>query len=132
MPANITPIFPITPAFGTGVLGTANTNRDGTGTMATVIIGGTFGTRINRITIIATGATTAGMVRLFIYDGVSSTKMWKEISVSAITPSATVLAFVYVLSLTGEDALILPNGFQLRAATEKAEAFNVIAEGGDY
>lgn len=131
MAANINPIFTLTPVIGVVNISTANTNRDGTGTLGTVITGSTNGTRISQIVIKALGATTAGIVRLFIDNGVS-VHLWKEISISAISPSDTVIAFSASVDLTGEYALILPNSYILKAGTEKAESFAVFAEGGNY
>lgn len=125
------PQYANTPRIGLGALSSANTNRDGTGTLATVIIAGASGTRIDVIDIEATATTTAGMIRLFLYDG-TLTKLWKEIPVSALTPSGTVAAFTYKLAIP--EGLILPGGgtpWQLKAGTHNAETFNVIARGGD-
>ena len=131
MPANTEPIFSLTPVIGAVVISTANTNRDGTGDLGTVITGSTNGTRITRITIQALETTTAGMIRLYIDIG-ATIHLWKEIAVTAITGSASVAEFVYVISLVGESALVLPSGYILLASTHNAEDFNVIAEGGDY
>lgn len=131
MTVNTSPIFPKVPHLGMATISTANANRDGTGTIGDVATGVTDGTRITRITIQATGTTTAGMVRLYLYDG-SATKLWKEIAVTAITPSASVAAFIYVLTLLGEEAVMLKSTHKLRASTHNAESFNVIAEGGDF
>jgi hypothetical protein len=130
MTANLNPVFTKTPKIGIAQISTINTAKDGTGTLGTVITGGENGTRISRITIEAITVTTAGMVRLFIDTGTTIT-LWKEIPVSAITPSATVLAYNYIFELLGERALILPYNFILKAGTEKGETFNIIAEGGD-
>lgn len=134
MPANTSPVFTLTPKIGMAAISTANTNRDGTGTIATVLTGGTYGTRISRIIIKATVTTTAGMVRLYIGDdaGTPNIRLWREIVVSAITVSASVAGFVYIMSLPGESALILPPNYTLRASTHNAEALNVVAEAGDY
>jgi hypothetical protein len=129
MAANTTPIFTITPKVGMVQVSVANTNRDGTGTLGTVITGATNGTRINRIDIVAIVTTTAGMVRLFISDGTNH-RLWKEVPVTAITPSATVAAFSG--SVVPTEPLILPSGYSLRASTHNAETFNVIAHAGDY
>lgn len=115
---------------------TANTNRDGTGTIGTVFTAGASGSRIDRIVIKATSTTTAGMVRLFTHDG-SSYFLWREVAISAITPSATVAAFESAMSANnaadiGFLPLILPTGHSLRASTHNAESFNVIATGGDF
>ncbi|TFV34544.1 hypothetical protein E4K66_30730 [Bradyrhizobium frederickii] len=81
------------------------------------------------IVIKAIVTTTAGMVRLYIYDG-TNTRLWREVPVSAITPSASVAAFASYLNLALEP-LILPSGYSLRASTHNAETFNIVATGGD-
>lgn len=131
MAANTTPIFTLTPKIGKVQISTANTNRDGTGTIGTVLTGSTNGTRIHRITIQAAVTTTAGVIRLYISDG-TNVHLWTEVIVAAVTPSTTVSAWSYVMELFGEAALILPSGYVLMASTNNAEAFNVFAEGGDY
>jgi len=129
MAANTTPIFTITPKVGMVQISTANTNLDGTGTIGTAITGAANGTRINRVDIKAIVTTTAGMIRLFISDGTNH-RLWKEVPVTAITPSATVAAFSAEVVPT--EPLVLPSGYSLRAATHNAETFNVIAHAGDY
>lgn len=131
MTANTTPIFTLTPHIGAVAIATANTARDGSGTIGTVLTAGANGTRITRIQIKATVTTTAGTIRLFVYDG-ANYFLWKEIANSAITVAANTPAYEYSLYLPGELALILPVGYSLRASTEKAENHNIIAEGGDY
>lgn len=131
MAANTSPIFVLKPKIGLVSISTANANRDGTGTLGSVITGATDGTRIHKITVKAIGTTTAGMIRLFIYDGVD-TRLWKEIPVTAITPSASVEAFESVVELLGERALFLPSTWVLKAGTHNAEAFHIVAEAGEY
>jgi hypothetical protein len=108
---------------------TANTNRNGTGTIATVFTAGSNGSRIDDIYITATGTTTAGVVRLFLNDG-TNTYLFEEILVTAITPSTTVQVFQSVqLNLS----LILANGWSLRASTNNAETFNIqVTRAGDF
>lgn len=116
---------------------TANTNRDGTGTLVTVSTGPSasaaagVGQRINRISVNATGTTTAGMIRFFLsLDNGTTNRLIAEKVVTAITVGASTAAFrTEVPELVG---LILPGGGQalLRASTEKAETFNVIVESG--
>jgi len=110
-------------------ISTANTNRNGTGTLGTVITGATNGTRVDDISIVATGTTTAGVVRLFISDG-TNIRLWQEILVSAVTPSTTVQVWSYTLL---NQALILKSGWSLQASTNNAETFNVIVtRAGDF
>lgn len=110
-------------------ISTANTNRNGTGTIVSVMTGATNGTRIDDISIVATGTTTAGVVRLFISDG-TNIRLWQEILVSAITPSTTVQVWSYTLL---NQALLLENGWSLQASTNNAETFNIIVtRAGDF
>lgn len=46
-------------------ISTANTNRDGTGTLVPVLVAGVNGSRVDRVQFQAIGTTTAGMLRLF-------------------------------------------------------------------
>lgn len=108
---------------------TANTNRNGTGTIATVFTAGASGSRIDDIYIVATGTTTAGVVRLFINDGTTSW-LWQEILVPAITPSTSVQVFSAALL---NQALILASTYSLRASTNNAETFNIlVTRAGDF
>ncbi|MCE9583172.1 MAG: hypothetical protein K8T20_11830 [Planctomycetes bacterium] len=129
MAAGTTPIFPASVAQGMVQISTANANRDGTGTIGTLVTGGANGTRIDRIVIKATVTTTAGMIRFFIYDG-TNTRLIREILVTAITASATVAAFES--DLLTPDLYLPTSSYQLKVSTEKAEAFNVHAFGGQY
>lgn len=131
MTANTTPIFTLTPQTACVAIATANTARDGTGTIGTVLTAGANGTRIHRITIKATVTTTAGTIRLYVYTG-AAYFLWREIATTAITVGANTPAFEYTLELLGERGLVLPTGYSLRASTEKAENYNIIAEGGDF
>lgn len=111
------------------VISASNTNRDGTGTIVDVLTGATNGTRIDDLSILATGATTAGMIRLYISDG-TNTRLWKEISVQVNTPSGTNQTWSYYLMDLG---LILESGWKLRASTHNAETFHIIVtRAGDF
>lgn len=130
MAANINPIFTLTPIIGVVQISTANTNRDGTGTMGTLVTGATDGTRIRRIDMKATVTTTAGMLRFFIYNG-SATRLWFEVPVSAATPSGTVEAWSN--SKVFADPPVIPSAYEVRVATNNAETFNIIATpAGNY
>jgi hypothetical protein len=94
-----------------------------------VLTAGSNGSRVDDIYIVATGTTTAGVVRLFINDG-TNTRLWQEVMVTAVTPSTTVQVFNTALF---NQALILPNGYSLRASTNNAETFNVlVTRAGDF
>lgn len=110
-------------------IATANPNLDGTGVLGSVLIApglGYAGTSINAITIKATGNTTEGMVRLFVFDGVNYF-LWKEVYIPENTQTGVVQAF----QISVYDELNLNPGETLYASTENAESFNIYANGID-
>lgn len=201
---------------GLAQLSLANTNRDGTGTLVSLVVAGQLGTRVDRVQFQATGTTTAGMLRLFRTRGNAGTPiatltsstttctvtttvphgrsngellymmdcfpqeyngralvitvtsptqftytvptaptttaastvgyyittaaspisyLWREIPVTAITPSGTVSAWSsYAASATdfGYLPLQLAYGWLLQVATNNAETFTVSADMGMY
>lgn len=122
------------PRCGINQVSVANTNRDGTGTLGSILTAGTSGTRIDAINVKAVGTTTAGMIRLFVHDGTVA-RLLTEVPVTAITPSGTLPSWEAQLNANTMSQLlpiVLPVGYSLRAATNNAETFNVIALGGDF
>jgi hypothetical protein len=135
MSANTSPIFSIVPHIGMVRIATANTGRDGSGTLNDLITGATNGTRVDRIVITAQGTTTAGMIRFYINDGVGPTiRFWKEVPVTAVTPTGSTQAFTsMVVTPDAQNPLcVLPSGYKIQCAPNNAETFDVIALGGDF
>ncbi|MDP2387946.1 MAG: hypothetical protein Q8M29_16350 [Bacteroidota bacterium] len=113
---------------GVGIISTANTNLNGTGTIVGIITGDLYGTLIKTITIKAIGNTTRGMVRLFTYDSEGGTKrLIMEVDIPAVIQSSIDKAF----SITMETDFMLEPAWNIGASTEKGESFIVIAEGVD-
>ena len=148
MAITATPSFAVTPrSIDAGSFSTANTNRDGTGTVATLAAGVAAGTRVNSVTITATATTTAGMVRIYLSTDTGTTwRLIKELPVAAVTPSATVQAwssgpmpcndypqanataapyYLPGITLTGTSDL-------LGASTHNAEAFAYFVSAADF
>lgn len=122
------PQFAVTPRIGTVNIATANTNRDGTGTVATLITGASTGTRIAEIVIKARVTTTAGQVRVFLHDG-TNFFFFDEIAVAAATPSNSVQSTRVSTSYAN---LVLPNAsWSVRVSTHNAESIDVTAFGAD-
>lgn len=124
------PAFATVPRIGLAQVSGVNTNRDGTGTIVTVITGVAAGTRIAEVVVEATVTTTAGMVRLYLSsDSGTTNRLFDEVAIAAATPSASVKTTRVSTVYTN---LILPSSsWQLRASTHNAEAMNVIALGAD-
>ena len=110
-------------------IATANTARDGTGTVSAALFTvGANGSRVDDLRIVAAGTTTAGVVRMFIHDG-TNFRLLDEFLVTAVTPSATVPVWQLQLFNLG---IVLQNGWSLRFSTHNAESFNVVmTRGGD-
>ena len=108
-------------------ISTANSNLDGTGTLGTVLTAASNGTLVKTVTIKAAGTVTQGVVRLFITGG-GVTRLVEEIEIPNRTPSADEPAFEYTLNCDYK----LQSGYALKAATQNAETFNVIAQGLDW
>lgn len=116
---------------GMVTVSTANSNLDGSGALGTVLTAASSGTIIQSIVIKAQVNTTPGMVRLFLYDGSNYTKLFKEIPIPYVTKSGTAHSFSHRIDF-GERDFALKANWVLKASTENAEAFNVIAEGLDW
>ncbi len=116
---------------GFTAISTANSNMDGTGALVTILTAASNGTIIQSIIIKAQVNTTPGMVRLFLYDGASATKLLTEVPVGYVTKSGIAHSFSHRIDFNEKD-FALKSGWVLKASTENAESFNVIAEGLDW
>lgn len=157
MPANFSPIFPLTPNLGVAgvLLTTAMTNTkafDGTeaaGTpMALIYTAGSNGSRVDKINIryqstagaTASGTTTATLVRFWINNGSVNTTASNNILLGEIALPAqavTALGTSVLPVYTFTDIPTLPNGYKLYAGLTVAIggtncAVGVSAFGGDY
>lgn len=122
------PSFAATPRLAAVNVATANTNRDGTGTVATLITGASTGTRVAEIVVQARVTTTAGMVRVFLYDG-TTYRLFDEIAIAAATVSASVKG---TRVSTTYSNLILPSAsWSVVVSTHNAESMDVTALAAD-
>lgn len=122
------PSFAATPRLAAVNVATANTNRDGTGTVATLISGAATGTVVREIVVQARVTTTAGMVRIFLYDG-TTYRFFDEVSIAAATVGANTKATRVSTTYTN---LILPStAWSVVVSTHNAESIDVIALAAD-
>lgn len=139
MAVNTTPIFPLTPVIGYARLTAANTARDGSGSLSTLVTGDTDGTRVDYITFTsaqATAAANSAMVgRVFITDNAGSNpRLLSEIAISAVTASNTAIGATQTITFAG--GLIIPSGVVLKVAISvyagAQDQVDVIARAADY
>lgn len=125
------PVFAATPKIWAAAVSTANTNRDGTGTIATIGTAGASGTKVERIVVKCTADAADGVVILWLYDG-STYWMFDEFDTGDPAAGSTTVA-----SFREERAyadLVLPSGWSLRAQNTvalTAGTFSVLAFGAD-
>ena len=132
MAANTSPLYPLTPVVGHGIIvatSTARTQVVGTGTNTSVTAASTDGLRIDAIRVQATAATAAACITLWIYDGTNQ-DLFDEIVVSAVTPGNTTPAFSAVKYY--DPPLVLPATYRIFAATTIGQNTNVFAHGGAF
>lgn len=123
------PIYAATPKQWQARVDAANTNRDGSGTLVDLVPTSAAGGRVDRIRVRAEVTTTAGMFRLWHFNG-SAYRLLDEAPVSAITPSATVE--VWKAEFTFPGGLQFEATHKLAITMHKAEAVNAFAEGALY
>lgn len=110
-------------------LAVANPLRDGTGALVQLAAGIVGGLRINAIDITPEGAVAAGVVRLFLRNGVNTPQLWREIHVPACAPSAVEAAYTIPVAI---DNFQLPDGFSLHGSTHNADLFGIVVHAADH
>lgn len=137
MAANTAPIFSIAGdvEWGTTVLTTQNTAKDGTGTVLTCFTAGVDGGFVQRIRFRSAGTNIATVARVFINNGstnatASNNILYDEITLAATTLSETSAQPVYELPLN----FALPAGYVLNVTlgTTVAAGYYVSVIGGKY
>ncbi len=108
------------------LVNTANPNRDGTGTISTILTGATtHGTLVQEVVIQALNSTSNGMIRLFIRHSGGSWALIREIMIASVIPSADIPAFSDLAIFD----MVLGSTNELGVSTENAEDFMITANG---
>ena len=137
MAANTAPIFTLAPetTWGPTAITTANTAKDGTGTVLTVFTAGVNGSYVQRVRFRPSGTSVQTVARLFINNGSTNATaanniLFDEITLSAITVSETAAQPSFEIPLN----FALPAGYVLNITigTTVAAGWYVSVIGGDY
>lgn len=127
------PEFITTPRIGWASVSTANTARDGSGTIADILTGAASGTKINEIVLKATGDPADSIVTVFIHDG-TGYRLFDEFDLGDPAAASTTVTG-HRVSRT-YDNLVLPSAsYKLAAAITVAltsGVINAFAFGGDF
>lgn len=135
MPANTSPIFPLTPNLAWATLTAANTAKDGTGTVATVFTAGANGARVDYLKVRALGTNVATVIRVFVNNGstnatAANNTLIVDQTIAATTNSETAQLVDNIIPLD----LSLPAGYVVNVTigTTVAAGLQVTGVGGDY
>jgi len=126
------PSFIATPRIGVGSVDTANTNRDGTGTIVDVIAGAATGTRILEVVLKADGDPADCTIVLYLNDG-SNSVVFDEIDLGNPAAGSTILPS-YRSTVTYSNLVLPSASWKLQASITVAPTtgtVKVIALGGD-
>lgn len=129
-----TPAFVAAPGRSAAIsVSTANTARDGTGTIVDILTGASGGTKIERIKVISTADPADSIVNIFRHNG-TSYFFWDSFDLgnpAAASATADVFSIERAYGL-----LLLPSAsWKLAAsitAAPTAGVVNVFADGGDF
>ncbi len=135
MAANTAPIFTKDPKAGWATLTTANTAKDGTGTVSTLLTAGANGQLVDRVVAKPLGTNIASVLRLFLNNGSSPATPANNTYLADVSLPATTISEVAGQPVV-EIALgfALPAGYKINACigTTVAAGWAVAAFGGDY
>ena len=136
MAGNTSPLYSLLPVVSWGTLTTANTAKDGTGTVVTVFTAHAVeGGRIEKIRIRAAGTNVATVLRVFLNNGSTNATAANNTLYTEVTVAATTLSEVAALAET-EISMQLPldPGFKVNITigTTVAAGLAVTGVGGRY
>jgi hypothetical protein len=130
------PIFAQTPIFTVGAtVTTANTAKDGTGTVVLVYTAGVNGSRIDNIKVRSTGTAVATVLRVFVNNGATNATATNNSLFTEATIAATTLSEVAALAdnvITMGISLPATYRVYVTIGTTVAAALQVSGQGGDY
>jgi hypothetical protein len=128
MAANTAPIFPLTPRCAGVTLTTAATEKDGS-TATSLLVGGTNGTRVDKIILKPIGTNVASVFRLFVTgSGMNTIAMEQTVAASTAAEDASLAEYILLPDF------VIPSGATLKVAlgTTVAAGIQVTVFAGDY
>lgn len=136
MSKNVNPVYLLNSRVEWGTVATANTAKDGTGTVVTVFTSeATDGSRVEKLKVRALGTNVATVLRVFINNGSSNATPANNSLYMEATIAATTLSEVAALADNEIYlGLVLPAGYKINITigTTVAAGLAVTAVGGDY
>lgn len=133
------PIFGSAPNIASVRINAANTARDGSGTLFTLLTGATNGTLINTISFISANSVvtgfTAGVGAIYISDtGGTNWRLYQEVLLTRVTESNTLTG--WAVQARYINGLVIPSGVVIAVTksthTGDTDSFDVTVEGYNY
>lgn len=127
-----TPSFAVVPRAAVAAVSTANTNRDGTGTIVDIITGVAAGTKINEIAVQSTGDPADSVITLYLHNG-TSYFLFDEIDLGNPAAASTTVSG-FRASRRYENLVLPSSSWKVAAAITvalTAGVMNVFAFGAD-
>lgn len=131
MAANTNPIFTLTPIVGAALCPAVDTSQTAPSTSATLVTGGTNGTRVGEIVAIPVGTVVTGLINLFLHNG-STFFLFDQLTVGAATVSQSA---AWTRFWKPYRNLNVPSGWTLKITNTNASnnsLISVVAFGGDF
>ena len=130
------PIFAQTPVFTVGqTITTANTAKDGTGTVVLLYTAGANGSRVDAVKVRSTGTAVATVIRIFVNNGATNAtatnnSLYTEATIASTTLTEVAAQTDNVITMN----ISLPATYRVYATigTSVAAPLQVSAVGGDY
>lgn len=136
---NASPVFSRVGDIQWGTIATANTAKDGTGTVVTIFVADTTnGGRVERIKVRGLGTNVATVLRIFINNGGTNVTASNNTLFAELTLPATTLSEVAALVDPAVNILdfpiVLPPSYRLQCTigTTVAAGYALTAIGGKY
>lgn len=130
---NVQPIAPSAPRNEQVSLATANTVRDGSGTITSLFVGAALGSVVNRVGLIdaiASGSTSTAKVARLWKTRSGTSRLIEEKAIVTASPTTSVVCTRIVFDTT--DILLADSSESLGVTITVAEAVHFTAEGGDF
>lgn len=123
------PAFAVTPRMSAVSIATAESSLTAPTNVGTLITGVAAGTRVAEIVVKCAAASSAAIVRVFLFDG-TTYWLFDEISVAAVASPGASTATTRVSTLYSN--LVLPSSsWSIRVTTSVSQATHVTALGAD-
>ena len=132
-----TPVFAQTPIVAVGqTITTANTAKDGTGTVVTAYTAGSNGSLVGGVRFRAKGTNTASVARIFVNNGSDPTNAANNTLFDEVTLPATTLSEVAAtapVEWAPPQRFVLPSGYRITVTigTTVAAGYAVTGYGQD-